>query len=153
MTGIYSVEDHAKCGAFTAATPDGRLATLAESNSMSGVQGKDVCGPTALINSAVKCPLEIATNGMVLDLKFNPAFFNIRRHVDALHSLVKSYFAQGGLEIQFSVVSRETLIAAQKDPVKYRDLVVRVSGFSAYFNSLMKTTQDEIIARTEYSVL
>lgn len=151
MTGLYSVEDHAKAGMKTAATPDGRLAGSFESNSMASVQGKDLNGPTALINSVVKTDLNIATNGMVLDLKFNPSFMENPRHVDALKMLIDTYFHNGGMEIQFSVVSRDTLLAAQREPEKYRNLVVRVSGFSAYFRSLNKTTQDEIIARTEYS--
>lgn len=151
MTGLYSVEDHAKAGQKTAATPDGRRAGSFESNSMASVQGKDINGPTALINSVVKTDLDVATNGMVLDLKFNPVFMENPAHIKALKTLIDTYFHNGGMEIQFSVVSRETLLAAQKDPEKYRNLVVRVSGFSAYFRSLNKTTQDEIIARTEYS--
>ena len=153
MTGLYSVEDHAKAGMKTAATPDGRLAGMYESNSMASVQGKDVSGPTALINSVVKTDLNIATNGMVLDLKFNPSFLQSQSHIDALKMLIDTYFHNGGMEIQFSVVSRETLLAAQREPEKYRNLVVRVSGFSAYFRSLNKTTQDEIIARTEYQAI
>lgn len=124
-----------------------------ESNSMASVQGKDVSGPTALINSVVKTDLNIATNGMVLDLKFNPSFLQSQAHIDALKMLIDTYFHNGGMEIQFSVVSRETLLAAQREPEKYRNLVVRVSGFSAYFRSLNKTTQDEIIARTEYQAI
>ncbi len=151
MTGLYSVEDHAKAGMKTAATPDGRLAGSFESNSMASVQGKDLNGPTALINSVVKTDLNVATNGMVLDLKFNPTFMENPSHVHALKMLIDTYFHNGGMEIQFSVVSRDTLLAAQADPEKYRNLVVRVSGFSAYFRSLNKTTQDEIIARTEYT--
>ena len=118
---------------------------------MASVQGKDLNGPTALINSVVKTDLNVATNGMVLDLKFNPVFMENPAHIKALKTLIDTYFHNGGMEIQFSVVARETLLAAQKDPEKYRNLVVRVSGFSAYFRSLNKTTQDEIIARTEYS--
>lgn len=153
MTGLYSVEDHAKAGMKTAATPDGRLSGTYESNSMASVQGKDCCGPTALINSVVKTDLGIATNGMVLDLKFSPQFLESSAHVDALKMLIDTYFHNGGMEIQISVVSRETLLAAQREPEKYRNLVVRVSGFSAYFRSLNKTTQDEIIARTEYKTI
>lgn len=153
MTGLYSVEDHAKAGMKTAATPDGRLAGTFESNSMASVQGKDLNGPTALINSVIKTDLNVVTNGMVLDLKFNPTFMENPAHVKALKMLIDTYFHNGGMEIQFSVVSRETLLAAQKDPEKYRNLVVRVSGFSAYFRSLNKTTQDEIIARTEYRAI
>ena len=153
MTGLYSVEDHAKAGMKTAATPDGRLAGSFESNSMASVQGKDLNGPTALVNSVVKTDLNVVTNGMVLDLKFNPTFMEKPAHVRALKMLIDTYFHNGGMEIQFSVVSRDTLLAAQKDPEKYRNLVVRVSGFSAYFRSLNKTTQDEIIARIEYSTI
>ena len=88
MTGLYSVEDHAKAGMKTAATPDGRLAGMYESNSMASVQGKDISGPTALINSVVKTDLNIATNGMVLDLKFNPQFLESPAHVEALKMLI-----------------------------------------------------------------
>ena len=150
-TGLYSVEDHARAGLITAATPDGRKAGTFESNSMASVQGKDINGPTALINSVVKTDLSVATNGMVLDIKFNPAFFENPRHLKAFRALIDTYFHMGGLEVQFSVVSRETLLAAQEDPVKYHNLVVRVSGFSAYFRSLNRETQNDIIARTEYS--
>ena len=101
----------------------------------------------------VKTDLNIATNGMVLDLKFNPKFLASQAHVDALKQLIDAYFHSGGMEIQFSVVSRETLLAAQREPEKYRNLVVRGSGFSAYFRSLNRTTQDEIIARTEYQAI
>jgi formate C-acetyltransferase len=150
MMGLYSVEDHAKAGMKTGATPDGRLAGSFESNSMASVQGMDVNGPTALVNSVVKTDLNACTNGMVLDLKFNPGFMENPRHVEALHQLIDTYFHTGGMEIQISVVDRQTLLNAQKEPEKYYNLVVRVSGFSAYFRSLNKTTQDEIIARTEY---
>ncbi|MEG1500985.1 MAG: glycine radical domain-containing protein, partial [Clostridiales bacterium] len=81
------------------------------------------------------------------------AFFAKKSHKEALKSLLISYFQRGGLEVQFNVVDRETLIEAQLHPEEYRDLVVRVSGFSAYFCNLWKTTQDEIINRTEYGNL
>ena len=73
------------------------------------------------------------------------------RHMDALRDLINAYCRSGGMEIQFNVVDRATLVDAQLHPEKHQDLVVRVSGFSAYFTTLMKTTQDEIIARTEYA--
>jgi len=99
----------------------------------------------------LKTDLAHATNGMVLDLKFNPQFLENERHMDALKDLINAYCANGGMEIQFNVVDRATLIDAQEHPERHQDLVVRVSGFSAYFTTLMKTTQDEIIARTEYA--
>lgn len=150
VMGIYSVEDHAHMGMRTEATPDGRLGGTAFSNSVASVQGKDTHGPTALVNSVVSMELNRSTNGMVLDIKLSPQFMKSKQHIMALRALIETYFEEGGLEIQFSVVSRETLEAAQADPKKYKNLVVRVSGFSAYFHSLQKATQDEIIARTEY---
>lgn len=149
--GLYSVEDHAKMGLRTGATPEGRNARVSLANAMSPVQGRDKIGPTAVVNSVLKTDLRVATNGMVLDLKFNPQFLENPRHMDALQDLINTYFRNGGMEIQFNVVDRATLIDAQEHPERHQDLVVRVSGFSAYFTTLMKTTQDEIIARTEYS--
>ena len=149
--GLYSVEDHAKMGLRTGATPDGRKAKVSLANAMSPVQGLDKIGPTAVVNSVLKTNLSHATNGMVLDLKFNPQFLENERHMDALKDLINAYCRNGGMEIQFNVVDRATLVDAQAHPERHQDLVVRVSGFSAYFTTLMKTTQDEIIARTEYS--
>lgn len=151
--GLYSVEDHSKMGIHTGALPDGKRKGAALANAQSPVQGRDVIGPTAVINSLLKTDLTHATNGMVLDLKFSPSFFDNKRHEDALKALIKTYFDRGGMEIQFNVVSRDTLIDAQLHPEKHKDLVVRVSGFSAYFTSLIKETQDDIIARTEYQAV
>lgn len=149
--GLYTVEDHSFMGENTGATPDGRLARTALSNSMGPVQGADAAGPTALLNSVGGFDYAKAGNGMVLDLKFTPAFLSKPAHEAALVSLLRVYFQRGGMEAQVSVVDRETLLAAQREPEKHRDLVVRVSGFSAYFTTLDRTTQDEIIARTEES--
>lgn len=150
-TGMYTVEDHAIMGNVTGATPDGRLKGDAFSNSMSSVQGKDMLGPTALINSVNKFDFTRATNGMVLDLKFTPTFLEKSKHINDLKALIETYFFRGGMEVQVSVVSRETLVEAQRNPKEYQDLIVRVSGFSAYFTTLRKVTQDEIIRRTEVS--
>ena len=87
---------------------------------------------------------------MVLDIKFHPDFFADEKCKESFKHLVETYFQLGGMEIQFNVVSRKTLLEAQNSPELYRDLVVRVSGFSAYFIDLDKVTQDEIIARTEH---
>lgn len=151
--GLYSVEDHAKMGQLTGGLPSGRLSGTAFANAMAPVQGKDKIGPTAVVNSVVKSDLTTATNGMVLDMKFNPKFFDVESHKAALRSLINSFFEQNGMEMQFNVVDRATLLDAQAHPEKHWNLVVRVSGFSAYFRSLMKTTQDEIIARTEYTAM
>ncbi len=151
--GLYSVEDHAKMGLRTGAMPNGKLQGEALANALSPVQGADTVGPTALINSVVKSDLSIATNNLVLDMKFTPAFLDSEKHVQVLKMLIDTYFAKGGLEIQFNVIDRATLIDAQLHPEKHEDLVVRVSGFSAYFTTLMKATQNEIIARTEYAAI
>ena len=148
--GLYSVEDHSFMGECTGALPDGRLSGVALANAMGPVQGIKTEGPTAVVNTVVKADVANAGNGMVLDLKFNPAFMGKKEHSDALRHLINSYFNRGGIEIQFNVIARETLLAAQKNPKEYKDLVVRVSGFSAYFCNLLETTQNEIILRSEY---
>ena len=151
--GLYSVEDHVKMGINTGALPDGRLCGEAMASAISPVQGKDVNGPTAAINSLLKTDLSVATNGMVLDIKFSPSFFDKKAHEHALRMLVHTYAEQGGGEIQFNVIDRETLLDAQQNPEKHKNLVVRVSGFSAYFTSLVKETQDEIIKRREHAAI
>ena len=149
--GLYSVEDHVKMGINTGALPDGKRCGEAMASAISPVQGKDVNGPTAVLNSLLKTDLSVATNGMVLDIKFSPSFFDKKAHEHALRMLVQAYAEQGGGEIQFNVIDRATLIDAQQNPEKHKNLVVRVSGFSAYFTSLIKETQDEIIKRREHA--
>ena len=148
--GLYTVEDHAIMGMHTGATADGRKSGESLSNSSGASQGKDTHGPTALINSVTNFPMEEAGNGMVLDVKFTPSLLEEETGKRALRSLIVTYFHKGGREIQISIVSVETLRAAQEHPENYADLIVRVSGFSAYFCSLRKATQDEIIKRTEH---
>lgn len=148
--GLYTVEDHAIMGMHTGATADGRKSGESLSNSSGASQGKDTHGPTALINSVTNFPMEEAGNGMVLDVKFTPSLLEEETGKRALRSLIETYFHKGGMEIQISIVSVETLRAAQAHPENYADLIVRVSGFSAYFCSLRKATQDEIIKRTEH---
>lgn len=150
QTGLYTVESHAILGKLTGALPDGRRSGNVLANALSPSQGADILGPTAVIKSMTKLNHIMLGNGMVLDLKFHPAFFNTQKHREAFQSLIKTYFQLGGLEIQFNVIDRETLQNAQKKPEEYGDLIVRVSGFSAYFVTLDKMIQDEIIARTEY---
>ena len=148
--GLYTVEDHAIMGMHTGATADGRKSGESLSNSSGASQGKDTHGPTALINSVTNFPMEEAGNGMVLDVKFTPSLLEEETGKRALRSLIETYFHKGGMEMQISVVSGETLRAAQEHPENYADLIVRVSGFSAYFCLLRKATQDEIIKRTEH---
>jgi pyruvate formate-lyase/glycerol dehydratase family glycyl radical enzyme len=153
QSGMYSVHHHASRGEMTGALPSGRRAGLALANALSPCQGRDITGPTALMLSATKLDHTRFGNGMVLDLKFHPSFFEDESRRQAFGALVESYFDMGGMEIQFNVISRETLLAAQRSPKDYRDLLVRVSGFSAYFIDLEPVLQDEIIARTEHAAL
>ena len=149
-TGMYTVDLHASMGMLTGATPDGRRSGTSLSNAVSPVQGADRKGPTCIINSVTRFPHAQFGNGMVLDLKFSPSIFGNASNRPAFKAMLDTYFQQGGMEIQFNIMSRETLLEAQREPEKYRSLIVRVSGFSAYFINLYKTLQDEIIARTEY---
>jgi formate C-acetyltransferase len=150
QAGLYTVISQATMGKITGALPDGRKKETALSNAISPVQGMDTQGPTANVRSTLYPDHSLAANGLVVDLKFSPGFFDTDSHRKTLRSLVETYFAEGGQEIQFNVVNRETLLDAQKNPQKHRDLIVRVSGFSAYFVSLDRSLQDEIIKRTEY---
>lgn len=147
--GFYSVMHHTLLGMKTAASPDGRYARTSLSNSLSPVQGMDKNGPTSVMNSINKVSMEYMGNGGVLDMKFTPQFLEKENHLMALRYLIETYFDEGGLEVQFNVVSKDTLIKAQQEPEKYGNLVVRVSGYSAYFVKLDKELQDEIIMRTE----
>ena len=146
--GLYSVDHHAHMGKVTAALPDGRGRGVSLANGFSPAQGVDVNGPTAVIQSIVKNDLSKLGNGMVLDLKFHPAFFE--KNKLSIRNIIETYFDLGGYEIQLNVVDKNTLIEAQKHPERHRDLIVRVSGFSAYFVDLNTILQNEIIARTEH---
>ena len=151
QAGFYSVEIHGVMGEWTGASIDGRECGSALASSLSPSQGSEKNGPTAVLNSINKINMDSFGNGMVLDMKFTPDFMNKKSHVEAVKNLVKVYFKRGGMEIQFNVVDRDTLLEAQRNPGKYYDLIVRVSGYSAYFVTLEKTLQDEIIRRTEYT--
>ena len=149
-TGI-SITAHAPAGSYTGATPDGRYAgeTLAD-GTMSAAQGRDTNGPTALIRSAMTIN-QIPFQATLLNVKFHPSALESTEDLKKLSDLIKTYFEAGGKHIQFNVVNKEMLLDAQKSPEKHRDLIVRVAGYSAYFVSLTKNVQDEIIKRTEHS--
>jgi pyruvate formate-lyase/glycerol dehydratase family glycyl radical enzyme len=151
--GLYTVDSHGFMGQRTGALPDGRRRGVALANALSPAQGADTSGPTAVIRSCTKLNHAQLGNGMVLDIKFAPGFFAEMRRQGIFGPLVETYFRSGGMEIQFNVIDRATLLAAQRSPHAYRDLVVRVSGFSAYFVDLDQVVQNEIIARTEHATL
>jgi pyruvate-formate lyase len=148
--GLYTVDAHAYMGKQTGALASGRPAGVSLANGCSPCQGADVHGPTAAVRSVTALDHASLGNGMVFDLKFAPEWVKSDAGRGALRGLVQTYFVMGGMEIQFNVVDGETLRAAQMTPEAYRDLIVRVSGFSAYFTGLDPVTQDEIIARTQH---
>ena len=153
VSGFYSVEHHGGMGARMGALPDGKRAGAALANGFCPVQGADAKGPTAVINSSTKCDHARFGNGMVLDLKFSPSFFRDKHRRKMFRPLTQTYFDKGGMELQLNVIDRKTLLDAQAHPGLYKNLIVRVSGFSAYFVTLSKVLQDEIIARTEYETM
>ena len=115
---------------------------------ISPTQGADRKGPTAVFKSLSKCCIELYTGGTLLNMKLDPSLFKDERGIGDFMGLMKSWHDLGLYFVQFNVVSPETLREAQENPEKYRGLMVRVSGYSAYFVELYKEIQDDIIART-----
>lgn len=111
--------------------------------------GKDVNGPTAAASSVAKLDHFIVSNGTLFNQKFHPSALSGREGLEKFVALIRSYFDQKGMHMQFNVVSRETLLDAQAHPENYKHLVVRVAGYSALFTTLSKSLQDDIIRRTE----
>ncbi len=140
---------HVYFGSVIGAMPDGRLAKTPLSEGISPVQGADRNGPTAVLKSASKID-HIRTGGTLLNQKFTPSFLDTDQGIENILHLIRSYFKLDGHHIQFNVVSADTLRKAKKDPEKYRDLIVRVAGYSDYFVDLTEELQDEIIRRTEH---
>ncbi len=140
---------HIYFGSVIGATPDGRLAYKPLSEGISPSQGADKQGPTSVMKSASKID-HLCTGGTLLNQKFAPQFFEDEESYNSLTALIRSYFTLDGHHVQFNVVSADTLRDAQKHPELYRDLIVRVAGYSDYFNDLGEDLQNEIIARTEH---
>ncbi len=149
QAGVYPVSANVPLGGQTGATPDGRLAHTPVADGVSPAAGRDVSGPTAAANSVAKLDHGIASNGTLFNQKFHPSALSGEEGLNNFVSLIRSYFDQKGMHMQFNVVSRETLLDAQKNPDQYRHLVVRVAGYSALFTTLSRSLQDDIIARTE----
>ena len=139
---------HVYFGKVTGATPDGRNAWKVLSEGISPVQGADTNGPTAVIRSAAKID-HIKTGGTLLNQKFTPSLLSTEEGCNNLVHLIRAYFRMDGHHIQFNVVDADTLREAQKHPEDYRDLIVRVAGYSDYFNDLGEDLQNEIICRTD----
>ena len=138
---------HVYFGRVTGATADGRLKGEPLSEGISPFQGMDKNGPTCVMLSATKFD-HLKTGGTLLNQKFSPDFFKDEKSIQLLTKLIRSYFRLDGHHIQFNVVSADTLKDAQKHPEKYQDLIVRVAGYSDYFNDLGTDLQNEIIRRT-----
>jgi len=139
---------HVYFGSVTGATPDGRKAYTPVSDGISPAHGADRLGPTAVVKSAAHMD-HARSSGTLLNQKFTPQLLEGEEGIDKLAALVRSYFKLDGHHIQFNVVTADTLRAAKANPEKYRDLIVRVAGYSDYFCDLTPELQDEIIARTE----
>lgn len=149
QAGLYPVSANVPLGAQTGATPDGRLAYTPIADGVSPAAGRDVNGPTAAANSVSKLDHGIASNGTLFNMKFHPSALKGDEGLYNFVSLIRAYFDRKGMHVQFNVVSRETLIDAQKNPENYKNLVVRVAGYSALFTTLSRSLQDDIINRTE----
>ena len=140
---------HVYFGSKTGATPDGRFAGQPLSEGISPVQGRDRNGPTAVLLSAAKMD-HVKTGGTLLNMKLTPDLLSGERGIENVMHLIRTYFTLGGHHIQFNVVDAETLRAAVQQPEAYRNLIVRVAGYSDYFCDLALVLQQEIIARTEH---
>ncbi|MGD9900273.1 MAG: trans-4-hydroxy-L-proline dehydratase [Calditrichaceae bacterium] len=142
---------HVYFGSVAGATPDGRKAGEPLSEGISPVQGADTNGPTAVVKSAAKID-HLRTGGTLLNQKFTPQIMDTEEGIEKVSGLVRSYFRMEGHHIQFNVVTADTLKKAQAEPEKYRDLIVRVAGYSDYFVDLGTDLQNEIIKRTEQAI-
>jgi len=143
---------HVYFGSVTGATPDGRFAAEPLSEGISPVQGADINGPTSVIKSASKID-HLRTGGTLLNQKFTPQLLETEDGIEKAVQLLRTYFRLDGHHIQFNVVTADVLKEAQKHPEKYRDLIVRVAGYSDYFVDLSESLQNEIIRRTEHNIV
>lgn len=149
QAGLYPVSANVPLGGQTGATPDGRYAHTPVADGVSPSAGKDVNGPTAAATSVSRLDHFIVSNGTLFNQKFHPSALAGREGLEKFVALIRSYFDQKGMHVQFNVVDRDTLLDAQKNPEKYKHLVVRVAGYSALFTTLSRSLQDDIIRRTE----
>jgi len=151
--GTSSISANVGQGKSTYATPDGRRKGEPLAEGCSPSHGMDVHGPTAVFKSVSKLPVERITGGVLLNQKVTPSLLQTYENTHKLILLLRTFFNRlKGFHVQYNVVSRDTLLDAQLHPEKHRDLIVRVAGYSAFFNVLSKATQDDIIARTEQTL-
>ncbi len=149
--GLYTVSAHVPMGANVGATPDGRKSgTALADGGMSAVYGRDISGPTALLKSVARIDSSLGSNGTLLNMKFSPDVFKNEENKSKFVSLLKLFVELKIIHVQFNVVTREELLAAQKNPEEYKSMTIRVAGYTAYFTELASDLQTEIIARTSY---
>jgi len=151
--GTSSISANVPQGMATCATPDGRKAGEPLAEGCSPTSGADRRGPTGVFKSISKLPAEKIMGGVLLNQKLSPATLTSAANRNKLAMLLRTFFDDlKGFHVQYNVVSRQTLMDAQKNPERHNDLIVRVAGYSAFFNVLSKQTQDDIIARTEQAL-
>lgn len=147
-----TISGNVPSGVRVGASPEGRKAGEPLTEGCSPYHGTDKVGPTAVLKSIAKMPNHLITGGNLLNIKLSPSSLSSDIGIMKLTNLIKTFFAISGWHIQFNVISSETLRKAQKDPDLYKDLVVRVAGYSALFNDLEEKTQNDIIDRTEHKI-
>jgi formate C-acetyltransferase len=151
--GTSSISANVPNGSVVPATPDGRKAFTPVAEGSSPSSGTDLLGPTAVFKSVSKLPTDRIMGGVLLNQKLSPSSISTDGEKRKLISMLRTFFSDlKGWHVQYNIVSRETLLAAKKDPENYRDLIVRVAGYCAFFTTLSPDTQDDIIARTEQTL-
>jgi len=155
MPGVYSVSNNVLHGAVDAATPDGREAYEPVSDCLGPVHtsmaSHDRNGPSAVAKSVTKYDHSRIANGVILNWKFSPGAVSGEVGRDCLITLMDDYFERQGMQSQFSIIGRDTMLAAQERPKDYQNLLVRIAGYSAYFVELSRELQNDLISRTELS--
>jgi len=150
--GTFTMTANVRMGLALGATPDGRKAGEPIADAISPRQGFDKNGPTSYLRSAAKLPHQALSNGDQLNIRFTPTAVQGDMGAEKLRQLIESYFALGGMQVQFNVVGTAQLYEAQKKPAEHRDLIVRIAGFSTYFVTLATETQNDFISRTEQAI-
>jgi len=152
VPGLYSVSANVPIGVPIGATPNGRKAGAPVAEACSPSHGAEKSGPTQSCMSVAHLDHVLATNGTQYNQKYHPSSLAGEKGISALIDLVETFYENGGYHIQFNVVSEDMLRKAQKSPEKYRDLVIRVAGYTAFFIDLNKDTQEDIIERTQLTL-
>ncbi len=152
-SAFMGISNYIPAGSVVGATPEGRLAGSPLTEGISPHAGTDISSPTSVLRSAAKINQDIHTGGTLVNIKLAPDLLKTQRGLTNLAALIKAYFALGAFHVQFNIISPEVLHAAQEHPEEYKDLLVRVAGYSTQFVNLSKKAQDAIIERTTYECM